>query len=128
MYGLPRSGYVGETGLGLPAQASHHLVNLDVPHFSSQVIHDTAQGVRIAVAPPYGPNLRGILRRVAGTVAGFNYSDTFLQALSGMEWTEAALDVWITDTRRWVPGVTMFFKQPDPQIRRKIILYLKANT
>jgi cytochrome c2 len=116
-----------QTDLGVPARPERHLVNLEVSHFSPQVIHDAPQDFRIAVAPPYGPNLRGILGRVAGTAAGFNYSNSFLQALSGMEWTEAALDVWITDTRRWVPGVTMFYKQPEPQIRREIILYLKAN-
>ena len=40
---------------------------------------------------------------------------------------DASLDVWITNTQKWVPGVYMFYKQPDPAVRRKIILYLKAN-
>jgi len=83
--------------------------------------------VRIAVAPPYGPNLRGVYGRPAGTVAGFVYSDAFLKSLKGMEWNDAALDVWITNPQKWVPGVYMFYKQTDPEVRRKIILYLKAN-
>ena len=86
-----------------------------------------AAGEFFAFAPPFGPHLRGIVGRPAGTVEGFDYSATMLKTLKGMEWTEAALDVWITNPQAWVPGVYMFYKQPDPEIRRKIILYLKAN-
>lgn len=88
---------------------------------------DLADAMRIAVAPPYGPNLHGIYGRPAGTVPGFVYSSAFLKSLKGMEWDDAALDVWITNPQKWVPGVYMFYKQPDPEVRRKIILYLKAN-
>jgi cytochrome c2 len=88
---------------------------------------DPAEAVRIAVAPPYGPNLRGVYGRPAGTVQGFVYSAAFLKFLKGMEWNDASLDVWITNPQKWVPGVYMFYKQPDPEVRRKIILYLKAN-
>jgi cytochrome c2 len=82
---------------------------------------------QLAFAPPFGPPLRGVYGRPAGSVEGFQYSTTFLSTLKGMEWNDAALDVWITNTQAWVPGVYMFYKQPDPEIRRKIILYLKAN-
>jgi cytochrome c2 len=34
--------------------------------------------------------------------------------------------VWITDPQAWVPGVYMFYKQRDVEVRRKIIEYLKA--
>jgi cytochrome c2 len=81
----------------------------------------------IAFAPPFGPNLRGVVGRPAGSVEGFTYSNTMLKTLKGMEWTEAALNVWITNPQAWVPGVYMYYKQDDPEIRRKIILYLKAN-
>jgi cytochrome c len=87
-----------------------------------------SDAVHLAVAPPYGPNLRGIYGRQAGTVKGFVYSAAFLKALKGMEWNDAALDVWITNPQKWVPGVYMFYKQQDPDVRRKIILYLKANS
>jgi len=86
-----------------------------------------AAGEPVAFAPPFGPHLRGIVGRPAGSVEGFGYSSTLLKTLKGMEWTEAALDVWITSPQAWVPGVYMFYKQPDPEVRRKIILYLKAN-
>lgn len=82
-------------------------------------------GERIAVSPPYGPHLRGVYGRIAGTVEDYAYSKEFLAALGGMEWNEATLNVFITNTQRWVPGITMFYRQSDPEIRRKIILYLK---
>jgi cytochrome c2 len=81
----------------------------------------------IAFAPPFGPNLRGVYMRPAGTAKGFEYSPAFLKALKGMEWNDAALDVWLTNTQAWVPGVYMYFKHSDPEVRRKIIEYLKAN-
>jgi cytochrome c2 len=81
----------------------------------------------IAFAPPFGPNLRGVYGRPAGAVKDFQYSQTLLKTLAGMEWNDASLDVWITNPQAWAPGVYMFYKQPDPEIRRKIILYLKAN-
>ena len=102
--------------------------------FNSQLIsafgtrsYPGSTGEPIAFAPPFGPNLRGVVGRPAGMVEGFTYSNTMLKTLKGMEWTEAALNVWITDPQAWAPGVYMFYKQKDPEIRRKIILYLKAN-
>jgi cytochrome c2 len=95
---------------------------------SSHRAEAARDAVQIAVAPPYGPNLRGIYSRPAGTFPNFVYSAAFLKALKGMEWNDAALDVWITNPQKWVPGVYMFYKQQDPEIRRKIILYLKANS
>jgi cytochrome c2 len=82
---------------------------------------------RLAFAPPFGPHLRGVYMRPAGTVENFQYSNTFTKALKGMEWNDAALDVWITDPQAWVPGVYMFYKQRDPEVRRKIIEYLKSG-
>lgn len=85
----------------------------------------TAQ--RMVVAPPYGPPLRGVYGRPAGHIAGFNYSRAFRQRLQGVVWNRETLDTWITDSQAWVPGSLMFYKQPDPEIRHKILLYLEAN-
>jgi cytochrome c2 len=81
---------------------------------------------RLAFAPPFGPPLRGVYMRPAGTIENFQYSATFMKALKGMEWNDAALDVWITDPQAWVPGVYMFYKQRNADVRRKIIEYLKS--
>ena len=97
-----------------------------IPAFGTRS-YSGSTGERLAFAPPFGPNLRGIVGRPAGTVEGFTYSNTMMKTLKGMEWTEAALNVWITDPQAWVPGVYMYYKQKDPEVRRKIIEYLKAH-
>jgi cytochrome c2 len=94
---------------------------------STGVFVAAAPRPRVVIAPPFGPNLRGVYGRPAGTVKGFNYSRAFLNALHGMEWNYSTLDVWLTNTQAWVPGVRMFYKQPDAEIRRRIILYLQAH-
>ena len=99
----------------------------DVPSALTIPSRPSADGPdRLAFAPPFGPHLRDVYGRAAGTVEGFQYSATFMKTLSGMEWNDAALDVWITDPQAWVPGVYMFYKQSDPEVRRKIIEYLKS--
>ena len=87
----------------------------------------TAAAERLAVAPPYGPSLRGVYGRQAGTVPGFAYSRAFKSILQGVVWDRGTLDVWIMDSQAWVPGSMMFYKQPDPDIRRKIIAYLEVH-
>jgi len=83
---------------------------------------------QFAFAPPFGPNLHGIVGREAGTVPDFQYSREFLAALKGTVWSEDTLDRWIRDTQAWVPGVMMYYRQPDPEVRRKIIAFLKAKS
>jgi cytochrome c2 len=82
---------------------------------------------RLAVAPPYGPSLRAVYGRQAGTVPGFAYSRAFKNILQGVVWDRGTLDVWIMDSQAWVLGSMMFYKQPDPDIRHKIIVYLEAH-
>jgi hypothetical protein len=81
--------------------------------------------LELAVALPPGPTLTGVLGREAGTVAGYQYSRAFRATLRGVVWTRAALDRWITDTRAWVPGAFMVYRQPDPDIRARILDYLE---
>ena len=85
-------------------------------------------GERMAVAPPFGPNLTGVYGRPAGSVESYNYSQAFLSVLRGMVWNASTLDVWLTGTQAWVPGARMYYRQDDPEIRRKIILFLKENS
>ncbi len=82
---------------------------------------------QVAVAMPYGPSLRGIYGRPAGSVAGFSYSRAFKRMLQGVIWSSHTLDEWITDSQKRAPGSRMFYEQPDPEIRRQIIAYLYAN-
>jgi cytochrome c2 len=84
-------------------------------------------GGPVAVALPYGPPLRGVYGRPAGGVPGFAYSRAFKRVLQDVVWDEQELDRWITDSQARVPGSIMFYTQPDPDIRRKIISYLQAQ-
>ena len=118
-----------------PAPLPPHTVRLAMD-LHPEAASDAASGVvtvglageRMAIAPPFGPNLTGVYGRPAGTVESYNYSEAFLSVLRGMVWNASTLDVWLTSTQAWVPGVRMYYKQDDPEVRRKIILYLKDNS
>jgi cytochrome c2 len=102
--------------------ANHHLTQ------RQQVVSPTAtNGTRLAVAPPYGPSLRGIVGRQAGSVPGFTYSRAFKTVLQGVVWDRGTLNVWMFDSQAWVPGSMMLYKQPDATVRHKIITYLEAH-
>lgn len=113
----------GESPPGPVRLAANRIAGLTLSDLAPQLLPD-----KVAVAMPFGPNLRGIVGRTAGTAPGYSYSTALLKSLNGMEWNEAALNVWITDPQAWVPGVFMFYKQRDPEVRRKIIAYLKASS
>lgn len=83
-------------------------------------------GERVAIAPPYGPTLRGIFGRPAGSIEGFAYSRAFKQIMHGVVWDRHTLDRWMTDSQAWVPGSLMFYAQPDAEVRRKILTYLQT--
>ncbi len=118
-----------------PALLPLHAVRLAMD-LHPDAVTDTPAGVKIAglagermaIAPPFGPNLTGVYGRPAGTVESYNYSVAFLSVLRGMVWNSSTLDVWITSTQAWVPGVRMYYRQDDSEIRRKIILFLKENS
>jgi cytochrome c2 len=110
-----------------PARA----LQLAVAPHANTTLTDTAAApganLQLAVVPPFGPNLRGIIGRPAGSIEGFHYSEPFLKNLKGMIWDEAALDRWMTSSQKWVQGATMYYSQKNAEIRWKIIVYLKAN-
>jgi cytochrome c len=74
-----------------------------------------------------GPNLHGVVGRQAGHVEGFKYSKGMAE--SGITWTEAELDAYLTDPKAKVPGNKMAFAGlKNPQERADVIAYLKANS
>ncbi|WP_089934879.1 c-type cytochrome [Candidatus Entotheonella palauensis] len=91
-------------------------------------IRIASNDMRFAVALPYGPPLRGVYGRTAGTVTDFNYSQVFKQVLQDVVWNGETLERWITDSQKWAKGTRMFYRQPDADIRRRVITYLKANS
>ncbi len=72
-----------------------------------------------------GPLHRGVVGRRAGAVPGFNYSPAL--ARSGLVWTEANLNRWLSGPPRLVPGTRMGLSVPVPAERADIIAYLRAQ-
>jgi cytochrome c2 len=112
---------------GLIVPDTAHGFNLPEPPSTAHLPVLATSQQYLVFAPPYGPPLRGVYARVAGSVKGFSYSRAFKEALQGVVWNHTHLDRWITDSQAWVPGSRMFYQQPDAEIRHKIITYLEAN-
>ena len=70
-----------------------------------------------------GPRLAGVVGRKAGSVAGFNYSAGLKS--SGITWTDATLERWLTDPDMVVKDNNMSFQVPKAEERRDLIAYLK---
>ena len=73
-----------------------------------------------------GPAHRGVFGRAAGQAPGFAYSDA-LKA-SRVVWSEEALDRWLSDPERFVPGQRMGINVPEAKDRADLIAYLKTAT
>ncbi|GEN98178.1 hypothetical protein NSE01_00110 [Novosphingobium sediminis] len=69
-----------------------------------------------------GPRHRGVVGRMAGAVPDYAYSAALRQ--SGLLWTPANLDKWLTNPQKLVPGAKMYFSVAKPQDRADIIAYL----
>jgi len=72
-----------------------------------------------------GPSLFGVEGRAAGTVAGFKYSDALLA--SGITWTAAELDAYLTQPKRRIPGGKMKFDGIDDASERADLIAFLAE-
>ena len=82
--------------------------------------HATRPGVRMM-----GPDLVGIAGKPAAAKPGFAYSTALKQAK--IVWSDAALDRWLQQPAKMVPGTKMFYPgMADPANRAKVIAYLKT--
>jgi cytochrome c len=70
-----------------------------------------------------GPRLAGVYGRKAGSVPGFTYSAGLKN--SGLTWTDATLEKWLSDPDLVVPDNNMSFSVPKAEERRDLIAYLK---
>jgi cytochrome c len=71
-----------------------------------------------------GPRLRGVLGRKAGSVAGFQYSDSLRN--SGFVWDESSLNKWLENPQAVVKDNDMEFRVASPDERGALIAYLKS--
>lgn len=73
-----------------------------------------------------GPNLHGVMGRVAGSLDGYPYSEAL--AASQITWDEASMDAYLTDPGAYMPGTDMLAGAvPDDEARAAIIAYLTAS-
>ena len=71
-----------------------------------------------------GPAHRAVFDRLAASVPGFDYSPALKH--SGVRWTAANLNRWLTDPEAFIPGQKMGYQVPDPVDRRDIIAFLAS--
>jgi cytochrome c len=69
-----------------------------------------------------GPSLIGVVGRKAGVAPGYDY--TAALGASGLTWTPANLDRFLTGPKTLIPGTAMSTQVPDPTERRNLIAYL----
>ncbi len=74
-----------------------------------------------------GPNLYGMFGRMAGAAGGFGYSKVLAE--SEFAWTPRALDAWLAQPGRFLPGNMMSFPGvADTPARNGLIAYLLTVT
>ena len=73
-----------------------------------------------------GPKHRGVVGRHSAIVPGYAYSAALKQ--SGIVWTPAMIDRWLTNPQKLVPSAKMFFSVSNPQNRADIIAYLAEQS
>jgi cytochrome c len=88
-----------------------------------QLFESRCTGCHSLDADKEGPRLRGVYGRTAGSVPSFEYSDALKQ--SKIEWHDQALNEWLTDPDKRVPGSGMAFRIQSMEERAAVIAYLK---
>lgn len=74
-----------------------------------------------------GPNLHGVFGRKAGSLTDFGYTRAFGEA--GFTWTPRALNAWLANPSRFLPGNAMAFAGiRDPDDRAALIAALLRRT
>jgi cytochrome c len=88
----------------------------------ADVYQDHCSACHVLNGVGQGPSLVGVVGRKAGALPDFAYSDAI--KASGLTWTAANLDRFISGPTKLVPGTAMRAVVPDPAERRDLIAYL----
>jgi cytochrome c len=77
-----------------------------------------------------GPNLRGVVGRRAAAREDFEYSPALREAgRGGLVWSEGALDAFLADPAKALPGTTMSFVGLRSEAERSAVIdYLKRRS
>ena len=107
----------------LPLAAAMHAVAGDAA--KGKTLYDTTCAVcHSPDRNSVGPAHRGVFGRKAGTAPGYSYSSAV--ASSGVVWNDEALDKWLTDPEKFIPGEKMGVSVRDAAARQDLIAYLKT--
>jgi cytochrome c len=87
------------------------------------VFEKRCTGCHTLEADREGPRLAGVYGRKAGSIAGFAYSPGLKN--SGITWTDATLEKWLSDPDLVVKDNNMSIGVPKAEERRDLIAYLK---
>jgi len=95
------------------------------PARGKAVFEKRCTGCHAIDADREGPRLAGVYGRKAGTVPTFDYSPALKN--SGIAWSDATLNKWLTDPDVMVPQNNMSISVPKAQDRLDIIAYFKTS-
>jgi cytochrome c len=96
------------------------------PVHGKAVFQKRCTGCHAMDADREGPRLSGVYGRKAGSIAGFTYSKGLKN--SGMTWTDANLEKWLSDPDVMIPDNNMSFSVPRAEERRDLIAFLKQQS
>lgn len=85
----------------------------------------TCHSLDPADPPRQGPLLKGVYGRKPGSLPGYHYIGPYAQA--DWVWDDAHLDTYLTNPQAMFAGSIMAYRQANPDIRRRIIAYLKEQ-
>ena len=72
-----------------------------------------------------GPNLFGIIGRQSGQAAGFKYTDA--NKSSGIIFDAAAMDTYLTNPKKMIPGTAMVFAGLPKKAERKSLIAFMSS-
>ncbi len=83
----------------------------------------TCHTLKASEAARQGPTLAGVYERKVGAVEGYHYTPGY--QTSDLVWNGENLDKYLTNPQAMFPGSTMAYRQAKPEVRQKIITFLK---
>jgi len=103
--------------------SGHALAAPDASH--GEEVYQSCQDCHSLDTNDLGPRHRGVVGRKAGSIPDYNYSPALKN--SGLTWTDEALDKWLADPQKLVPGSKMFFHLDAAKDRADVIEFLKER-
>ena len=91
----------------------------------ADTFEDRCAMCHIAGGGGQGPSLTGVVGRQAGALAGFAYTPAI--KASGLTWTPANLDRFLTNPGALIPGTAMVVRINDVAQRAALVAYLATQ-